>query len=101
MPGPGRSSRTRRIPRTRPPRPAAPPPGSAPCDTTVGVGTPVTSCPFAFAVRDAYLRSGPKGQARVILAASPVTGLTYTMSCVPESGIVVCRGGNDAVVHIY
>lgn len=84
-----------------PAAPAAPPPGSAPCDATVGVGTAVTSCPFAQAVRAEYLRTGVKGQARTIVASSPVTGLSYTMSCVPEGAIVVCRGGNDAVVHIY
>ena len=80
---------------------AEPPPESTPCDTTVGVGTPVTSCQFAAAVRDAYLAAGPKGQARRITASSPVTGRRYTMNCLPEQGIVVCRGGNDAVVHIY
>jgi serine/threonine-protein kinase len=80
---------------------AEPPPESTPCDTTVGVGTPVTSCQFAAAVRDAYLAAGPKGQARRVTASSPVTGRRYTMNCLPEQGIVVCRGGNDAVVHIY
>ncbi|QKT06548.1 serine/threonine protein kinase [Gordonia sp. X0973] len=81
--------------------PAIPPPDSVPCDTTVGVGTSVTSCPFAAAVRDAYLAAGAKGQARTVTAYSPVTGQSYSMSCLPEQGIVVCRGGNDAVVHIY
>ena len=61
----------------------------------------VTSCQFAAAVRDAYLAAGPKGQARRITASSPVTGRRYTMNCLPERGVVVCRGGNDAVVHIY
>ncbi|MEO9328451.1 serine/threonine-protein kinase [Gordonia aurantiaca] len=83
------------------PAPAAPPPGSSPCDATVGVGTSVTSCPFAFAVRDEYFRAGRDRTARVVVAASPVTGQTYTMSCTPEGAIVTCRGGNDAVVHIY
>ncbi|SDU55201.1 serine/threonine protein kinase [Gordonia westfalica] len=81
--------------------PASPPPGSAPCDGTVGVGTSVTSCPFAFAVRDAYFRAGQERSPRVVTAASPVTGQSYAMSCVPEGAIVACRGGNDAVVHIY
>ncbi|MCZ4653925.1 protein kinase [Gordonia amicalis] len=81
--------------------PAAPPPGSAPCDATVGVGTSVTSCPFAFAVRDAYFSAGQDRSPRVVTAASPVTGQSYAMSCVPEGAIVACRGGNDAVVHIY
>ncbi|GED97100.1 serine/threonine-protein kinase [Gordonia crocea] len=80
---------------------ATPPPDSIPCDTTVGVGSSVTTCPFAAAVRDAYLAAGPKGQARTVDAFSPATGRSYTMSCVPSGEIVVCRGGNNAVVHIY
>ncbi|MFT3899326.1 MAG: hypothetical protein QM728_03655 [Gordonia sp. (in: high G+C Gram-positive bacteria)] len=80
---------------------ATPPADSTPCDETVGVGTSVTSCPFAAAVRNAYLAAGSKGEARTVTAGSPVTGQTYTMNCTPERGIVVCRGGNDAVVHIY
>ncbi len=81
--------------------PAAPPPGSTPCGGTVGVGTSVTSCPFAFAVRDAYFSAGQDRSPRVVTAASPVTGQSYAMSCVPDGAIVACRGGNDAVVHIY
>ncbi|SKX89407.1 Uncharacterised protein [Mycobacteroides abscessus subsp. abscessus] len=42
-----------------------------------------------------------QGQARVISAYSPVTGLSYVMSCGPEGGVVACRGGNDAVVYVY
>lgn len=80
---------------------AAPPPGSSPCTQTEGIGSSVTSCEFAQSVRTAYLAAGPKGESRTVRAFSPVTGETYTMSCVPESGIVVCRGGNNAVVHIY
>lgn len=87
-------------PQPAPPQPAVPS-GSTPCDSTVGVGTSVTSCPFAFAVRDEYFRAGGARTARVIYAASPVTGLTYAMTCVPEGSVVTCRGGNDAVVHIY
>ncbi|MGV9860580.1 protein kinase domain-containing protein [Gordonia sp. NPDC003425] len=78
-----------------------PPPGASPCDATVATGTAVTSCPFAQAVRDEYLRTGTKGEARTINAFSPVTGLSYSMSCAPEGGIVTCRGGDNAVVYIY
>ena len=67
----------------------------------MGVGNGVTSCPFAQVVRDEYLRSGPKGGARAVVAYSPVTGISYTMVCAPEGAIVTCRGGNDAVVNIY
>ena len=38
-----------------------------------------------------YLRTGVQGQARVISAYSPVTGLSYVMSCGPEGGVVACR----------
>ena len=81
--------------------PAAPPAGSTPCSSVVGIGSGVTSCEFAANVRAAYLASGADGASRVVSATSPVTGQTYQMSCGPESGIVVCRGGNNAVVHIY
>ncbi len=84
-----------------PAAPVAPPAGSSACDATVGVGNGVTSCPFAQVVRDEYLRSGPKGGARAVVAYSPVTGISYTMVCAPEGAIVTCRGGNDAVVNIY
>ncbi|WP_440713450.1 serine/threonine-protein kinase [Gordonia sp. FQ] len=80
---------------------AAPPSWSTPCSSTEGIGSGVTSCEFAASVRAAYLAAGPKGGARVISAYSPVTGVNYTMSCGPEGGIVVCRGGNNAIVHIY
>ena len=81
--------------------PAGPPPGAASCGAGVSVGTSVTSCSFAQAVRAEYLRTGAPGQARVITAYSSVTGMSYVMSCTPDGGAVVCRGGNDAVVYVY
>ncbi|MFW0791191.1 protein kinase domain-containing protein [Gordonia sp. CPCC 205333] len=81
--------------------PTLPAPLSTQCDTTVGIGTDVTSCAFAFAVRDEYLRTGTKGQARQITAYSPTTGMSYLMDCTPEGDVVACRGGNNAVVVIY
>ncbi|MBD0020517.1 protein kinase [Gordonia pseudamarae] len=89
-------------PATTTPTVTGPPANSSRCDGSVGIeaGTP-TSCEFAANVRSAYLASGPKGEARVVTASSPITGSTYRMSCGPENGIVVCRGGNNAVVHIY
>ncbi|GAA3725736.1 serine/threonine-protein kinase [Gordonia hankookensis] len=80
---------------------AAPPQAASSCGAGVAVGTSVTSCPFAVAVRDEYLRTGPKGYARDIVAYSPVTGTAYQMSCAPEGAVVACRGGNDAVVYVY
>ncbi|WP_420040740.1 serine/threonine-protein kinase [Gordonia sp. MP11Mi] len=79
----------------------SPPPGTASCGGGVGVATSVTSCEFAANVGAVYLQQGPKGEARTIVASSPVTGDSYTMSCTPETGVVVCRGGNNAVVVIY
>lgn len=81
--------------------PAPPPPGSSPCTDLAGVGSDVTSCPFAINVANAYLAAGPKGESRTVRASSPVTGDTYTMRCAPQGDIVVCTGGNNAVVHVY
>lgn len=61
----------------------------------------VTSCPFAVAVRDAYLAADPGDDgAATLTVRSPVTGEDYEMSC---SGAVVttCTGGNDASVVLY
>lgn len=94
-------SSTTTITSTISPTRGTPPPGSRACNDDVGVGTQVTSCAFAENVHTAYLAAGPKGQSRTVIAHSPVTGVSYTMVCAPQSGIVVCSGGNDAVVHIY
>ncbi|MEE3849943.1 serine/threonine-protein kinase [Gordonia sp. LSe1-13] len=84
------------------PTPApAPPADSSSCAPGVSVGTAVTSCPFAVEVRNEYLRTGPQGAPRVVVAYSPVTGTAYQMSCLPEGGLVTCRGGNNAVVYVY
>lgn len=91
-------------PAPAPPQQGQPPqaqPQSSQCDSSVGVGSSSTSCPFAAAVRDAYLNSGGKGQARTVTAVSPVTGQAYSMACGPEGTAVVCRGGAGAVVVIY
>ena len=92
-----------------------PPADSTPCplvygpmdgyaDSAAGVpppGSPATTCQFAEEVRKAYAESGPMGAARPVTARSPVTGLDYTMSCVPAGKLVTCTGGNNAVVYIY
>jgi hypothetical protein len=70
----------------------APPVGNV-CAAGVAVG-PETSCPFALNVRDAYYRHGPG----TVVAYSPVTRLTYAMSCTPTP--VVCTGGNHATVYL-
>ena len=73
-------------------------------DSAAGVpppGSPATTCQFAEEVRKAYAESGPMGIARPVTVRSPVTGLDYTMSCVPAGELVTCTGGNNAVVYIY
>ena len=55
-----------------------------------------TSCEFAKNVRAAYY--DVPGDSVEIEAFSPVTGKTYTMSCVLNGSTVTCRGGNEAVV---
>lgn len=79
----------------------APPPGANQCDATTYADAALTSCPFALEVRNAYLAAGPAGQARTVTATSPVTGGTYSMTCVPTDGYVTCRGGNNAIVYIF
>ncbi|RJO75327.1 serine/threonine protein kinase [Nocardia panacis] len=100
-----------------PPAPAPPPVTSAPplptdaqpCTqvypatgrfTASAIGTPVTSCRFAEEVRKAYAAaaSGP-GQVTVV-AHSPVRDQDYEMTCQGDR-VVVCRGGENAVVYLY
>ena len=90
-----------------PPAPGAPPPASRECvDTGPGsysaaaAGNSVTSCEFARVVWIEYMNTGSRGGPATLTAFSPVTGVTYTMNC-SGGAVVTCRGGNDAVVHIY
>ncbi|MFE7741935.1 protein kinase [Nocardia sp. NPDC057455] len=91
------------------------PAGAKPCGqgqaasgtfTQSATGTPVTSCAFAEAVRSAYAATGPAQNAtrdapRTVVATSPVTGRSYTMTCLPEGQLVTCSGGENAVVYVY
>ncbi len=91
--------------------PAGLPEGAQVCPTEAGpaggftqsaVGTPGTSCPFAEQVRLAYGASGPASSTpRQISAVSPVTGQSYTMTCAANGSLVVCTGGDGAVVYVY
>lgn len=90
-----------------PPAPGVPPPASRECvDTGPGgysaaaAGNSVTSCEFARVVWIEYMNTGSRGGPATLTAFSPVTGVTYTMNC-SGGTVVTCRGGNDAVVHIY
>jgi len=55
-----------------------------------------TTCSFALNVRDEYRSSGGSS---VIEVYSPVTKLSYTMSC-GGSSVTTCTGGNNASVTI-
>ncbi|GGN71777.1 hypothetical protein GCM10011610_12410 [Nocardia rhizosphaerihabitans] len=85
------------------------PAGAQPCESSsasgafgkAAVGSTVTSCGFAEAVRAAYASGGSGTGPRSVVAASPVTGRTYTMNCVPEGKLVTCTGGENAVVYVY
>lgn len=76
--------------------PAAP---AAPALTNCGgvYAGPNTSCPFAVNVEQTWLTSGATDTFSVY---SPVTGLSYVMTC---GGIdpTVCTGGNNALVEFY
>jgi serine/threonine protein kinase len=78
-------------------------PGSAstpltPCAPGLSAG-PHTSCEFARNVERAYAASGTAAHPDVsVVAASPVTGLTYRLSCVVHAAIVNCTGGNEASI---
>jgi len=69
-------------------------------------GNDVTSCPFAEAVRTAYVRAlGSKRYSDDVVgtlkirAHSPITKKDYVMTCT-DTNPVMCRGGNNAVVYI-
>lgn len=87
------------------------PAGAQACPPTSGpsggfahsaVGSADTSCPFAEQVRVAYGAGGPASVTpRQVEADSPVTGQHYTMTCAANGSMVVCNGGNGAVVYVY
>ena len=84
----------------RPPAASAPVSPAAPAAsglTSCGGGVYAganTSCPFAQNVAANYVGSGPD------YAYSPVTGLSYIMSCT-GSKPTVCTGGNNALVQFW
>lgn len=65
-----------------------------------GTGSTETSCAFAISVRDAYLDSARPGEPATVEAYSSVTGQGYSMACM-GGRVITCRGGNNAVVHLY
>ncbi len=88
--------------------PGVPPADATVCSQTAASGlyqhsavNEVTTCPFAENVRAAYNAAGQPG---TVVADSPVTDQTYTMTCVyvdATTTLVSCTGGNDADVYLY
>ncbi|WP_313566946.1 zinc ribbon domain-containing protein [Mobilicoccus sp.] len=65
--------------------------------------TRTTTAPFMANVARAYAESGANGESITLVGVySPVTGLSYSMTCTRRStGAVVCVGGNNAEVLLY
>ncbi len=106
---PETETRTRTVlPSTPAPGPTVVPADATPCPTTFAdtelsrsaVGSSVTSCQFAEAVRSQYVNQPVRGQAVTVNAYSPVTGQSYLMLCV-GGHVVTCTGGTNAVVYLY
>ena len=70
--------------------------GNANCGNGITTG-PHTSCPFAENVRSTYFAQG--GGNITITAFSPVTGHSYTMTCIVGEGIHACTGPQDIAVY--
>ncbi len=94
-------------PPPRPPRYVVPA-DSTPCPQSFSdgefshsaVGSNVTTCQFAEAVRREYIRHSFRNGPVRLDVFSPVTKQSYVMSC--DGGDVVrCTGGNNAVVYLY
>jgi hypothetical protein len=69
--------------------------GSTDCGNRLIAG-PNTSCQFAQNVQQAYYQA--PGLVATVLAYSPVTNQTYSMSCAPAGSGTTCSGANNASV---
>lgn len=63
---------------------------------SVYAGNPETSCQFALNTAEAYHAYGNGSDPFSVY--SPVTGLSYTMTCTVAGS--VCQGGNGALVYL-
>ncbi|HIT75049.1 MAG TPA: hypothetical protein IAA98_05640 [Candidatus Avipropionibacterium avicola] len=70
------------------------------CTDTVGVPKSGTTCEFAEKVAAAVRKADPDAEEFTVDAHSPVTKKDYTMSCVRNSVLITCTGGNNATVWI-
>lgn len=85
------------------------PPLAKPCPQKYGAtgaytrsaaGNDQTSCPFAEEVRISYADMGNPGSVQKIKVMSPTTQQLYDVTCQPTGGLVMCTGGNGAVVFL-
>ena len=62
----------------------------------------LTTAPFAAVVRDEYVKHYLETRElnATIDAYSPITKITYTMTCADNGEFVTCKGGNNAIVYI-
>ena len=65
-------------------------------------GTTITTAPFALATRDVFVENYLNTQQTnaTLQVYSPVTTMTYTMTCKDNKQFITCTGGNNAVVYI-
>ncbi|MQY23297.1 serine/threonine-protein kinase [Nocardia macrotermitis] len=93
---------------------STPPVGSTSCSssssgqdtefTRSASGNSQTSCGFAEAVRKAYAKAAANSgtdSATSIVAVSPTTGRSYSMTCEATGRLVTCTGGDNAIVYVY
>jgi serine/threonine kinase PknH len=59
-----------------------------------------TSCEFALNVAQAHLNQIGSGPGQLV-AYSPVTGQSYTMTCTVLGNEKICQGGNNAMVGLF
>ncbi|WP_407671076.1 serine/threonine-protein kinase [Nocardia stercoris] len=66
-------------------------------------GSKATTCQFAEEVRKVYAQSASAGTGTpaTVVAVSPVTNQSYSMSCTTAGRLVTCTGGENAVVYVY
>ncbi len=92
---------------------STPPEGSTACSssssgqdteyTRSASGNSQTTCGFAEAVRKAYAKAADSSSSSPtsVVAVSPTTGRSYTMTCKATGRLITCTGGDNAVVYVY
>lgn len=71
------------------------------CAPGLQVPSKGTSCEFAREVAKQVEAADPEAEEFTVKAHSPVTKKDYEMSCVRNSVLTTCTGGNNAVVWIH